>query len=150
MSCRVQRLFGGVCCWIFSLFFSGCAVLHKVQLSDIESGSKKARLVSVKVSENTVDLREISQLAQGLGREAGSKALNQAGDGLELFTVLFQWGPRTGAPVYNEFYAREVPERLLAECKTGYLSNITSIRETRSYPVVKGEIIRIDASCFQP
>lgn len=131
------------------LINSGCAVLYRVQLSDVESGGR-GRPVSVKVSENTVDFGEVSRLAKGLGKSAGSRGLQSIGKGADTYEQLFQFGPRTGAPVFNEFYAREVPERLAAECKNGYLTNITSIRESREYPVIKGQIVRVDATCVQP
>lgn len=135
---------------VLCLFLSsGCAVLYKVQLSDLD-GTARGRPVSVKVSESTVDFGEASSIAKNLGRSSGSRGMQGMGKGLETYQTLFQFGPRTGAPVFNEFYAREVPESLAAACKGGYLTNVTSIRESRDYPVVKGQIIRIDASCVQP
>lgn len=135
---------------VLCLFFNGgCAVLHRVQLSDLENNSK-GRPVSVKVSETTFDISEAADIAKRLGRSAGSKGMQNLGNAAETYEALFQFGPRTGAPVYNEFYAREIPERLAAECKNGYLTNVTSLRESRDYPVVKGQIVRIDATCVQP
>ena len=131
------------------LSFTGCAALYRVQLSDINGKVEKSKAVSVKVSENTVNFGEIGRIMKGVGRSVGSKAMTSAGKGFEYYETLFQWGPRTGTPVFNEFYARDVAERLAAECKSGYLTNITSIREARNYPVVKGEIVRIDATCVQ-
>lgn len=128
---------------------SGCAVLYKVQLSDLEH-APRGKPVSVKVSEMTVDFGEASRLARDLGRSAGSRGMQSLGKAADSYETLFQFGPRTGAPVFNEFYAREVPERLAAECKGGYLTNITSIRESRDYPVIKGQIVRVDATCVQP
>jgi hypothetical protein len=128
---------------------SGCAMLFKVQLSDVES-APRGRPVSVKVSETTVDFGDVAAIAKGLGRSTGSRGMQGVGKAAEAYQTLFQFGPKTGAPVYNEFYAREIPERLAAECKGGYLTNITSIRESRDYPVIKGQIVRIDAICMQP
>jgi hypothetical protein len=133
------------CLWISS----GCAVLHKVQLSDVDAGGR-GQPISVKVSETTVDFGEAGRLAKGLGKSAGSRGLQGAGRAAGTYETLFQFGPRTGAPVFNELYARDIPEQLAAQCKTGYLTNVTSIRESREYPVIKGEIIRIDAFCVQP
>src|SRR3712207_1254087 len=104
---------------------SGCAVLFKVQLSDVESGAR-GRPVSVRVSENTVDFGDMSAIAKGLGRSAGSRGAQKLGKGFETYQTPFQFGPKTGAPVYNELYARESPERLAAGYKGGYLTNITS------------------------
>lgn len=127
----------------------GCAVLYKVQLSDLEH-APRGKPVSVKVSETTVDFGEAARIAKDLARSSGSRGLGNVGNAASNYESLFQFGPRTGAPVFNEFYARDIPERLAGECKSGYLTNITSIRESRDYPVVKGQIVRIDATCVQP
>ncbi len=132
------------------LMQTSCAALFKVQLSDVDARTANARPISVKVSETTVDLREAAGLAKDIGKFSGAKNLGKAGNALDTYVTLFQWGPRTGAPVYNEFYARAITESLADLCKTGYLSNITSVREARQYPIVKGEIVRVDASCIQP
>lgn len=134
------------------LHVSGCAALYKVQLSDIEAnrGKGQAKPVSVKVSQTTVNLKEIADIAGAVGRANRSKGLNGASRALDTYTSLFQFGPRTGTPVYNEYYAREIPELLAAECKNGRLINLTSVREARDYPIVKGEIVRVDALCVQP
>lgn len=138
-----SRLLVGLCV----LLSSGCAVLHKVQLSDIDA-SGKGQPISIKVSEDTVDFGELGAIAKGVGRNFKSKGAREVGGVFEAYTLFFQFGPRTGTPVFNELYARQVPEALAAACKKGYLSNVLSIRETRSYPVVKGEIVRIDALCM--
>lgn len=126
---------------------TGCAVLHRTQLSDIDSAAGKP--ISIKVSENTINFAEVGAIMKGVGGVAKSSALKKAGDAFALYTTLFQYGPRTGAPVYNELYARDIAERLVTQCPGGRLTNITSLRESREYPVVKGEIVRIDATCVQ-
>lgn len=128
---------------------SGCAVLYKVQLSDMEQ-APRGKPISVKVSEMTVDFGEAAQVAGRLGSAAGSKGMQSLGRAGSAYETYFQFGPRTGAPVFNEFYAREIPERLTAECKSGYLTNIMSIRESRDYSFIKGQIVRVDATCVQP
>lgn len=133
-----------------AIAFGGCAVLHKTQLGDIEPvPAGKGTPVSVKVSETTVDFRELGAIAIIAGKSAHSGALSDVGRALSAYTTLFQFGPRTGTPVFNELYARAVPDLLVEKCPHGRLTNIISIRETRAYPVVKGEIIRIDALCVR-
>ena len=127
----------------------GCAVLHSAQLGDLEPiDQKNSQRISVKVSETTLDLREIAGLAKIGGDVFASRGLSSAGSAVDTYTAVFQFGPRTGTPVFNELYARFVPELLREKCPKGHLANIVSIRETRSYPVVKGEIVRIDADCI--
>jgi len=131
------------------LLNSGCAVLYKVQLSDMEY-APRGKPVSIKVSETTVDFGEAARLAGKLGAAAGSRGLQSVGRGADYYEAYFQFGPRTGTPVFNEFYARTVPELLSAECKSGYLSNITPVRESGEYSFIKGQIVRVDATCVQP
>lgn len=126
---------------------SGCAVLHKVQLSDIE-GENRGFPIRVLISENTINLVELGKLAKFAGELGKSRGAESLGDVFETYTMLFQWGPKTGTPVYNELYARDIPERLMKACPGGRVTDISSIRESREYPVVKGEVIRIDARCI--
>jgi hypothetical protein len=126
---------------------SGCAALYRTQLSDVEPPNR-AKHISVKVSETTLDFKEMASLAKLGGRAFHSPAATNVGRGLQAYTTLFQLGPWTGAPVFNELYARYIPELLREKCPKGRVANIISIRESREYPVVKGQIVRIEADCF--
>ncbi len=127
---------------------SGCAVLHKVQLSDLNRPKGKVRKkVSIKASETTVSLRELGDLTRAAGQTFKSRGAENTGKLLQAYTTFFQMGPTTGTPVFNELYARDIPQRLASECKNGTLTDIISVRESREYPVVKGEVVRIDAVC---
>lgn len=125
-----------------------CAVLHKAQLGDVDGRSPRPGThISVKVSENTVDFGEAANIAHNLGgKKSGANAL---GDAMATYETYFQYGPRTGAPVFNEVYARTVPDQLAEKCPGGHVVNLISIRETRAYPVIKGEIVRVDADCVK-
>ena len=138
-----------LCIGFLAIMQNSCAVLFKVQLSDIDGPAAKGHIISVKASETTVDLAEVASISKNLGRSTKSKGLGQAGEGIDTYLALFQMGPKTGAPVYNEFYVRSVTEDLVAQCKNGRLTNIISVREAREYPVIKGQIVRIDALCQQ-
>lgn len=131
----------GLACFVLS----SCAVLHKVQLSDI-SDSLKGQAISVRVSETTVDFDEIKTIAKIASKN--NDRLKDLDSAIGAYTALFQFGPRTGTPVFNDSYAHSIPERLQEKCPKGYLTNIISVREARSYPVVKGEIVRVDATCI--
>ena len=60
---------------------------------------------------------------------------------------MFQMGPRTGNPVYNATYARDLHQQLRRTCPRGHITGITAVREARKYPVISGEIVRIVATC---
>lgn len=128
-------------------FVASCAYLHSVMLSDVESRRSSAKKIDFKVSETTIDFQELARLGKSLGEIKKAKDLVKVSEALDTYTMLFQWGPRTGAPVFNAYYARAIPEMLQAKCPGGHLSDIVSIRESREYPVVKGEIIRVQALC---
>lgn len=139
----VGRLLGGAL--ILGSF--GCAAMYRSQLGDIEPYAKSGHPISVKVSETTVNLAEIAKLAKIAGHGAKSGGLSRTGTALDYYVSFFQYGPTTGTPVYNDMYALVIPERLQQECPGGHISNIQSVREARDYPVVKGEIVRVDAIC---
>lgn len=123
---------------------TACAVLHKVQLAEVDGRKlSNAKKITVRVSETTVDVGEAAQLA----KMANTKASNSLAKAADYYKMFFQLGPATGTPVYNEFYARNIPEALMRKCPGGHVTDIISVRETREYPVIKGEIVRIDALC---
>jgi hypothetical protein len=122
----------------------GCAVLHRTQLGDVEHvPTGRGTPVSVKVSETTVDFNEVGDIAKSVG------PAKNLGEASHAYTTYFQFGPRTGAPVFNEAYARGVPDMLIEKCSGGRLTDLVSIRETRAYSVIKGEIVRIEAVCVK-
>jgi hypothetical protein len=124
----------------------GCAHLHHIQLSDIDnSEGAKAIPFDIKVSETGVDLGEAVRIQRGLFQN--SKAAEGAGN-IAAIVALFQQGPHTGNPVYSNTYAEKLIYALYQECPSGQLTGLSSIRETRKYPVVSGEIVRIKGFCL--
>ena len=123
---------------------SSCAVLHHVQIGDIDSRQGyKRQAIDIKVSENGVNLKELETIS----RSFQSKAGDQAGDAL-AFAQLFQMGPRTGNPVYNPSYARNLREMIEAACPKGHVSHLRMVRENRKYPVISGEIVKVQGYCL--
>ncbi len=126
---------------VFGLFiFSGCAVLHKTQISEIDNRTATTPF-EIKVSETGVDMQDVVAIQRGLFKNS-----KEVGDAAAI-VGLFQMGPRTGAPVYVENYAVDLYKALHAQCPNGTVTGITSIRETRKYPVISGEIIKIKGYC---
>lgn len=130
-----------------SIFLSGCAVLHHYQLSEIDNRPGATLTpVEVKVSETGVDLREAKAISQALLSNPNDK--KNAGSIADTI-ALFQIGPRTGAPVYSETYAEKLIYQVHSQCPTGKLTGLVSIRESREYPIIKGEIVKIQGFCLQ-
>lgn len=129
-----------------ALSSGGCAVLHHAQIGDIDARSRKAKSkVDVKISETGINIREANEILRRLGNARWAKQ----SDDLAGIVGLFQLGPKTGNPVYTSDYARPVFELLYAKCASGQISNLAIIRETRKYPVVSGEIIKVTGDCWK-
>ena len=129
-----------------------CAQLHHVQLADLDnrdSTRAKGRPFSIKVSETGVDIREAAGLvAAGAMVNNNRKAAEQV-TGIAALISLFQMGPRTGTDVYSVSYAEDVLELIKEECKSGQVTDLISIRESVKYPVISGEIVKINGTCLQ-
>jgi hypothetical protein len=124
-------------------WMQGCAVLHHIQLGDIDNRDKLTlRPIEVKVSETGIDLNDVKALSRlALGKDA--KNSNQA----LTFIQYFQMGPHTGNGVYSLEYIKHIQETLTVQCTDGFITGVMAIRETRKYPVISGEIIKIKAYC---
>lgn len=122
-----------------------CATLHHVQLGDINSPLGYLKIpIEVKVSEVGVDLKQLNELTQPQYSNRNNREANVLD-----YIQMFQMGPTTGAPVYNDTYAENVMVDLLKQCPTGLITGINAVRETREYPVIKGEIVKITAYCLR-
>ncbi len=143
---KILRRFLALGC--LQLAMTGCAVLYKVQLSDVDARGG-GEPVSILVSENAIDFQQAGQIMKSIGRASKHKAMEKAGSNFDTITSMFQYGPRTGTPVFSDLYASQVGAELFEKCKGGHLANIISIREARSYPVISGQIVRIDATCYK-
>lgn len=135
--------------WItFSLLLllSGCAVLHTVQIGDIESSSEYSSIpFEIKVSEYGLDLNEAKTASKVLLNKGDSQKTNDALKALQYF----QMGPHTGAGVYSISYVDHMEEKIRTQCPSGRVTGIMSIRESAEYPIVKGEIIKIKGFCLK-
>jgi len=131
---------------LFSALCSGCAVLHHVQIGDIDQRrGYQLRPIDVKVSETGVNVKEAADIAKALST---SKEGKEAADTISGIISLFQMGPHTGNGVFSDEYAEDLIFRLHEQCPEGRLTGINSVREARKYPVISGEIIKITGYCL--
>ena len=127
------------------LLLGACARLDHVQISDIDQTQGQLSPISVKVSENAIELAVIAGVAAELASHSKDQQhLKEIRDILALMNM----GPRTGNPVFNDQYAKNVLNQLHQQCTTGRITGIRNIREAKSYGPVSGEIVRIDAYCI--
>lgn len=127
---------------LFALTLGGCASLHHVQIGEIDNRTPLTSF-EVAVSETTVSLDDVKQVSSVLMNDKSSRQTNDA----LSFIQLFQMGYSTGTPVYNHTYVDHLRDKLFEACPSGQITGLTMIRETREYPVIKGEIVKIKGYC---
>ncbi len=138
----------GLFCGIVLIGMSGCAVLHHAQVGDVDdSPDYTRRSFDIKFSETGIDVEEAGHVAKAVSRSGkGNKAIDDA----VAIIGMFQMGPRTGNLIFNEKYAENLLYRIQEECPSGRVSGLMAIRETRKYPVISGEIVKITGYCLTP
>jgi hypothetical protein len=127
---------------------SGCAQLHAVQLGDIDSSRGTLRPFEVKVSETGVSQEEAAGIASGIAAAAGSRETAGGIGAASGVISLFNFGPRTGNPVFSDTYADGLWELVSAHCPSGRVTGLIAVREQRKYPVISGEIVKIQGYCI--
>lgn len=139
---RIRLLLGAA----FASLNASCAVLHHAQVGEIDNRNgalSRARKFDVKVSETGVNLEESADLARAIGGRREDKAVSD----LENALAMIQFGPTTGEKVFNDRYAEKILALVKAECPDGQITGLMSVRETRKYPVISGEIVKITGYC---
>jgi hypothetical protein len=122
-----------------------CAQLHHVQLGDIDGTKGRLRPFDVKVSETGISLDEARAVANVLASNADKGNIGQIGEYLSYF----QMGPHTGNGVFTDKYAEGVLDMLYKRCPSGRITGLTAVRESKKYPVISGEIVRITGYCIE-
>ena len=79
---------------------------------------------------------------------AGKRASKQVG-AVQDIVKMFQMGPRTGNPVFDDAYSDRLITLLQRQCPSGRISGLISIREAAKYPVVSGELVKLVGYCLR-
>lgn len=136
LACFAALLFGA----------SGCAVLHHVQIGEIDNrGEGKKVPFDVMVSETGINFQEAADVARVFSRTRRSDKQLQMMEDIWRYAHV---GTSTGNPVFVEDYARRMNEAILEKCPSGRITGLVSLRETAKYPVVSGEIVRVKGYCI--
>lgn len=132
---------------LFLLFLSACAQLHHVQIGELDNNPKYVQKpFDIKISEMGIDLNDVKNISQAVLKDNSNDDVQKA---LAILS-LFQMGPSTGAPVYVKDYAKNLIQVLYEKCPSGKITGLTSVRETRKYPVISGEIVKVTGYCLLP
>lgn len=130
--------------WMALSLMTGCAVLHSVQLGEIDSSVVlEGRRFEIKVTELGFDVEGVLAGAEGIATQSNGSESSVLAD----IYALSNMGPKTGLPVYNVAYSDGIIDRLRKECPSGQISGLMSIRESAEYAVISGEIVKIVGYC---
>jgi hypothetical protein len=136
----------------FVLLGISCAFPYRYSIGDLDNTSSKRKHFQILVSETGVNFEEAIGIAQ-VGMYATNRRENTEGiRNLEYIKILIQlstMGPTTGRKLYNSDYADRLGEVILKNCPSGKVVNLRNIREAARYPVVSGEIVRIEGDCLE-
>lgn len=126
---------------------SACAQLHHVAIGDIDNRPGYVKKpFDIKVSETGINLQEASHIGRALMNERQGRDMEK----IMGIVSLFQMGPRTGEPVFVKDYAKDLVQVIYEKCPSGRVTGLMSVRETRKYPVVSGEIVKVTGYCLIP
>ncbi|MCC6647098.1 MAG: hypothetical protein IT374_16190 [Polyangiaceae bacterium] len=117
----------------------GCASLHAYDIGETDQ-SLPSRPIEIAVDETGISLQQASAAAGAL---SDNKAAGRAGTIAELLN----YGPTTGNSVLDAKYADGVVAALYQQCPSGRITGVVSVRESRTYPILSGEIVKIKARC---
>lgn len=127
----------------FLFIFSGCAILHRVQVGNVDNRDSQVQIpFEILLSETGVNTEEIGRLGRMSKSQGGDKVADIA-----QMVALFQMGPRTGNPTYNPHFAEKLIYEIYQRCPSGSVTGLMSIREMRKYPAVSGEIVKVTGYC---
>lgn len=119
----------------------GCASVHRAQLDEIDTQQGRLRPFEIHVSDTGVNVRAIGTAASVATRSSGPSRL--AG-----VVSLFEFGPKTGNPVFSDSFADGVAQQVIAECPSGKVTGVMSVRESTSAYAVSGEYVTVRGFCI--
>ncbi|MGB0638119.1 MAG: hypothetical protein ACPGTU_02230 [Myxococcota bacterium] len=127
---------------------TGCAVMHSVQLGEIDSNIVlEGKRFEINVSQLGLDVEQAASIAEAVAVVAASPETGEAIGLAQDIGALFQWGPKTGAPVFRDDYSDGIIDLIRLECPSGQISGLRSVRESVDYSVIAGEVVKIVGYC---
>jgi hypothetical protein len=125
----------------------GCAVLHSAQLGDIDAQIvMEGKRFEIKIAELGVDIEGMADLAKDLGKSTRrAEETNTAADLIRMSNM----GPKTGYQVFRVDYSDALIDRIKEACPSGRVSGLVSVRESASYGLVSGEIVKLIGYCAE-
>jgi hypothetical protein len=126
---------------VAGLTLCGCSSLHRAQIDEIDARQGFLRPFEIHVSETGVSARAIGTIASVATHSARPAQL--AG-----IISLFEFGPKTGEVVFDDTFADNVAEEILARCPSARVTGLVSLRESTNYYAVSGEYVTVRGFCI--
>ena len=123
---------------------TACARLDHVQIGEIDQSQGTLIPFNVQVSQFGFEVAAAAELGRAVSKGRTAEQFQQLRDILALMNM----GPRTGNPVYDDEYANKIMDYIYAECPTGKMTGLTSVREAKAFGAVSGEIVRLSGYCI--
>jgi len=120
---------------------AGCATLHRAQLDEIDAQHGRLRPFEIHVAETGVNTKAVGQAASFAMRSSRPSQIAS-------LVALFQFGPKTGNPVFDDTFADVVAQRILQECPSARVTGLLSLRESANYYAVSGEYVTVRGYCI--
>jgi hypothetical protein len=134
------------------MLIDSCAIPHRYTMGDLDATSAPKKHFKIIVSERGYNFEGGITIAQ-VGLLSANRSANLEGakdlEYLKLLIAVSTMGPVTGQKLFNSDYANEMSDIIFQHCKSGKIINLQSIRESAVYPVVSGEIVRIEGDCLE-
>jgi hypothetical protein len=125
------------------ILLAGCTRLDSFQLGKVKGDLHNYQKFEIKVNEVGINIGEAAEIAKLFASKKQAKQIDAIRDIIEMF----QMGPKTGNPTFNDTWTNGVAEAILTKCPSGVITGLTSIREMNEYPVFSGEIVKIIGYC---
>ena len=124
-----------------------CAIMFKYQLGDIDSSGSELAPFEVIVSERGFNLEEAGAVSRSMMQASNNPEAAKQLKMIQDIISLFQFGPRTGNPVFNDDYADMIYQEIDYKCPSGQVTGLAIVRESNKYPIVSGEIVKVTGYC---
>ncbi len=131
----------------FALGASGCAVLHRAAVGEVEARSPGTSVIEVRVAATGVDVQGIARDVGHVMAHSGNRTTREAGGIIEFIAWATDWSPRTGNGTLNDQWADGVPDLLLERCPDGVITDVVVTREAADLGHISGEMVRMIALC---
>jgi hypothetical protein len=127
------------------LLLTNCAQLHSAKIGERRLPPENATPFDSKVNEIGFNMQEATEVVKMIGQ--GNTKVNEGADTLQTLWDLISFGPKTGNTVFDDKYADESGKVSRLKCSPEKTVGVVSYRETRKYPVLSGEIVKIEGLC---